>query len=46
MDDNRQTTIWLPGDLYQWLRKEAFDRNVTQSQLVRELLEAERAKRA
>lgn len=41
----KQTTVWLPADLYQWLRKEAFDRAVTQSQVIRELIEAERAKR-
>jgi len=44
MESNKQTTIWLPNDLYQWLRKEAFDRGITQSRLVRELLEAERAR--
>jgi len=40
----RQTTVTLPEDLYQWLRKEAFNRNISQSQLIRELLEAERAR--
>jgi hypothetical protein len=45
MSDNRQTTIWLTGDLWAWLRAAAFARGVTQSQIVRELLEAERAKR-
>jgi hypothetical protein len=44
MEDNKQTTLWLPPDLYQWLRKEAFDRNISQSQLIRELLEAERTR--
>lgn len=43
-EDNRQTTVWLPAGLYQWLRQAAFDRSVTQSQIIRELLEAERAK--
>lgn len=43
-EDKKQTTVWLPTDLYQWLRREAFDRGVTQSQVVQELLEAERAK--
>jgi hypothetical protein len=46
MNDNKQTTVWLPPELRAWLRREAFERDVTQSQIIRELLEAERAKRA
>ena len=47
MDEpNRQTTVWLPPDLYQWLRRQAFDRSITQSQVIRELIEAERARRS
>jgi len=44
--DPKQTTIWLPDDLYEWLRREAFERKISQSQLVRGLLEAERARLA
>ena len=43
---SRQTAVWLPEISTEWLRKQAFERNVSQSQVVRELLEAERAKAA
>ena len=46
MTENKQTTILLPADLYEWLRTEAFSRKISQSQLIRELLEAERARAA
>ena len=41
----RQTTVWLTDGLYQWLRREAFERSVSQSQVIRDLIEAEQARR-
>jgi Arc/MetJ-type ribon-helix-helix transcriptional regulator len=41
-DELRQTSVLLPSDLYDWLRREAFDRGVSQSQVIREALEAVR----
>jgi len=41
-DSNVQKSIWLPEDLARWWRIEAAVRGITQSQLVIDLLEAER----
>ena len=43
-EELKQTSVHLPAALYAWLRRESFDRNISQSQLVRELLERERAR--
>lgn len=36
----RQTSTWLPETQYKWLRRTAFDRMVSQSQIIRELIAA------
>jgi len=38
-----QTSAWLPEDLYEWLRQEAFKRRTSQNKLIIEALEALRA---
>lgn len=43
-DARKQTTVWLPADLYRWLRHEAIERDITQSEFIRRLLEAERVR--
>lgn len=43
MGENIQTTLWLPPEQYEWLRRAAFDRKVSQSQIVRELISAAQA---
>lgn len=41
---DKQTSVWLTEDHYQWLRQEAFTRGITQSQVIRDLIDAERAR--
>jgi len=36
---NIQTPVHLPPEQYEWLRKTAFARKVSQSQVIRELIE-------
>jgi len=38
----KQISVWLQPSLYQWLRQYAFDHHLSQSVVVRELLEAKR----
>jgi hypothetical protein len=45
MDEQRPTkqlAIWVTPSLHAWLRRYAFDRHVSHSQVVRELLDAKR----
>ena len=41
MDGNIQTSIRLPRDLHDYLRRRAFELKISQSQLIRDLLEAD-----
>ena len=39
-EETRQTSLWLPASQYDWLRRTAFDRRVSQSEIIRELIAA------
>jgi hypothetical protein len=37
----RQISVWVRNDLVRWLRVRAAERDITRSQLIEELIEAE-----
>ena len=38
----KQISAWIPPSLHKWLRQYAHDRELSHSQIIRELLEAKR----
>ena len=42
----KQISIWVPPSLHKWLRQYAHDRELSQSLVIRELLEAKRKETA
>lgn len=41
-DERQATTIRLPVDLYEWVRREAYERHVPQQQVIEEALASSR----